>query len=141
MAQVRARTPAQSVVFDTDVLIWYFRGSQAARRFLTGFPYSQRTISALSMMELLQGCRDRDETGRVKAFAAENLSAILHPDAFISKAAMALLEQHARSDGLRVVDALIAATALESGGALATANLRHYRFIARLELIPFRPGP
>jgi predicted nucleic acid-binding protein len=39
-----------------------------------------------------------------------------------------------------VVDALIAATALEARVALATANVRHYRAIAGLSLVSFRPG-
>ena len=37
---------------------------------------------------------------------------------------------HALRVGLRVVDALIAATALEASAALATANVWHYRAIA-----------
>jgi predicted nucleic acid-binding protein len=39
-----------------------------------------------------------------------------------------------------VVDALIAATAPDARVALATANVRHYRVITGLSLVPFRPG-
>ncbi len=41
--------------------------------------------------------------------------------------------------GLRAVDALIVATALEARIALATANVRHYRAIAGLSVVSFRP--
>lgn len=132
---------AQRVIFDTDVLIWYFRGDEGARRFLTRVPYPQRALSSLSVMELLQGCRDRDEIRQVKAFVSDNLAVVLHPDEAVSRGAIGLLERHALPRGLRVIDALIAATALETGAVLATANVKHYRAVGPLRLIPFRPRP
>jgi predicted nucleic acid-binding protein len=38
-----------------------------------------------------------------------------------------------------LADALIAATALDSGTSLLTANDKHYRFIKDLNLTIFRP--
>ena len=128
------------MIVDTDVLIWYFRGDEAARRFLAKIPFSERTASALTVMELLQGCRDQRETRDTAIFVSENLSAVIHPDEVISKRAIQLLELYALRAGLRVVDALIAATALESRVALATADVRHYRTITGLPVIGFRPG-
>ena len=128
------------MIVDTDVLIWYFRGNDAARRFLATIPFSERTVSALTVMELLQGCRDQRETRDTAIFVSENLSAVIHPDEIISRRAIQLLELYALRAGLRVVDALIAATALESRVALATANVRHYRTITGLSVIGFRPG-
>jgi hypothetical protein len=55
----------------------------------------------------------------------------------ICRRALDLLALHAASHGLRVLDALIAATALEAGARLATANVRHYRAIARLGIMRF----
>ena len=127
------------MIVDTDILIWYFRGDDTARRFLAGVPFHERTVSALTVMELLQGCRDQREARDVAAFVSENLAAVIHPDERISRHAIRLLELHALRAGLRVVDALIAATALEARAALATANVRHYRAIAGLSLVSFRP--
>ena len=129
------------MIVDTDILIWYFRGDETARRFLARLPLPEREVSALTVMELVQGCRDQREARDVTAFVAENLAAVLHPDESISRRAIRLLELHAFRAGLRVVDALIAATALEARVALATANVRHYRAIAGLSLVSFRPGP
>jgi predicted nucleic acid-binding protein len=39
-----------------------------------------------------------------------------------------------------MVDALIAATALEAGAALATADVRRHRAIANLSVVSLRPG-
>ena len=128
------------MIVDTDILIWYFRGDEAARRFLVRVPFPERAVSALTLMELLQGCRDPRETRDAAVFVSQNLAAVIHPDETISRRAIRLLELHALRAGLRVVDALIAATALETGVALATANVRHYRAIAGLSVVGFRPG-
>jgi predicted nucleic acid-binding protein len=40
---------------------------------------------------------------------------------------------------LRIVDSLIAATALSTGASLASADSRHYKSIEDLHLIRFRP--
>jgi predicted nucleic acid-binding protein len=64
---------------------------------------------------------------------------VIHPDEIISRRAIALLAHRAFSHGLRVVDAIIAASALETASSLATANVKHYRVIAPLNLIQFKP--
>jgi predicted nucleic acid-binding protein len=128
------------VIVDTDILVRYFRGEEAARRFLARVPFPERAVSALTVMELLQGCRDQRETRDVARFVSENLAAVIHPDEDISRRAIRLLELHARHAGLRVVDALIAATALTVSAPLANANTRHYRAIPTLSLVRFQPG-
>jgi len=89
-------------------------------------------------MELLQGCRTAAEIRAVRAFVAHNIASVIHPDESISGRAIHMLELYAAAHGLRVVDALIAATAVVSGSALASGNFKHYRAIATLQLVPFR---
>ena len=139
MAEERAQTALRTVVFDTDVLIWHFRGRASAARFLSRVPRTNRAISARSLMELVQGCRGRSEIRDVHAFVAANVGSVIVPNEPISHRAMLLLELHAAGHGLRVVGAIIAGTALVVGGALATANVRNYRAIRGLALLPFRP--
>jgi predicted nucleic acid-binding protein len=134
------RATVPPVIVDTDILVRYFRGEEAARRFLARVPFPERAVSALTVMELLQGCRDQRETRDVARFVSENLAAVIHPDEDISRRAIRLLELHARHAGLRVVDALIAATALTVSAPLANANTRHYRAIPTLSLVRFQPG-
>ena len=141
MGGAPTRTADPALIVDTDILIWYFRGDEAARRFLTRVPFPERTVSALTVMELLHGCRDQREAHDTAVFVSENLAAVLHPNEAISRLAIRLLEHHALRAGLRVVDALIAATALEARVALATANVRHYRAIPGLSVVTFRPAP
>ena len=49
------------------------------------------------------------------------------------------LEEYALKSNIGVPDALIAATAVEDGGMLCTANAKDYRSIAELKLSVFRP--
>jgi predicted nucleic acid-binding protein len=127
------------MIFDTDVLIWYFRGNQKAREFISGVSYRDRQVSSLCIMELVQGCRDRQELREVKDFIRENIAAVIHPDEYISEKAIALLEGHASADGLRTIDALVAATALREDDTLVTANYKHFKKISGLEVRKFVP--
>jgi predicted nucleic acid-binding protein len=139
MADKPAPSSIHKVVFDTDVLVWYLRGNEKARRFIESIAHPQRALASVTLMELLQGCRNLQEAREVKAFISENVSVVIHPDEIISRRAIALLEHHALAHGLRVVDALIAASALETASSLATGNLKHYRPITALNLVRFHP--
>jgi predicted nucleic acid-binding protein len=128
-----------TVIIDTDILIWYFRGNEGARDFVAGVPYQKRMISALCVMELIQGCADKSELKSVKDFIRLNFPQVTYPDERIFEKAIGLLEHHALSDGLRTVDSLIAASALSHKAALATANYKHFRSIEGLNVMRFEP--
>lgn len=49
------------------------------------------------------------------------------------------VESYALSHGVRVADALIAASSVHAGIALMTANIRHYACIPDIELVQYRP--
>jgi predicted nucleic acid-binding protein len=127
------------MIFDTDVLIWYFRGNQKAREFISGVPFRERHVSSLCVMELVQGCRDRQELRAVKEFIRDNIAGVIHPDERISEKAITLLEGHALPDGLRTVDALVAATALREDDTLVSANHKHFKKISGLDVNKFEP--
>jgi predicted nucleic acid-binding protein len=139
MAEQTSATSRYPVVFDTDILIWYLRGSEKARRAIDAIAYSRRAISVLSIMELTQGCRNNAEIREVKLFVSENFAQVVFLNETNCRKASDLLDRHALPNGLRVVDALIAASTLDINGSLATANLKHYRPVANLHIIPFKP--
>ena len=56
------------------------------------------------------------------------------PTEDVTRRAYYLMKTYARSAGLRTLDALIAATALEGGLTLATRNRRHFEMIGHLKL-------
>ena len=65
--------------------------------------------------------------------------AILPIDETTSHKAMFYVEQYFHSHSLRLADALIGATAVSHGLKLFTANTKHYRVIADLDLEKFQP--
>ena len=125
------------MIFDTDVLIWVFRGNPAAANLLDG--QAERAVSIVSIMELHQGARSRQESRVIRRFFQHNNFRVIPINESISHLAATLVEDHVLKDGLRVADALIAATARENGSILATGNVRHMRSIPGLDLKAFRP--
>jgi predicted nucleic acid-binding protein len=134
---VNEKTP--QILFDTDVLIWYFRGLERAATFIAETPLEQRLISSVCVMELVQGCRNKKELREITTFIAEAFPNRVHCDKIVSEKAIVLLGRYALSHGLRTVDALVAATAVTSGAALATGNYRHFEMIDRVRLVKFNP--
>lgn len=122
---------------DTDVLIWNLRGAESAARYLDGL--GSFGISAVSWMELVQGVRDKREL-RLLREALRFWRAELHLlDPATTGRAIFLVESYGLSHGMQMADALIAATAIERGAGLVTANDRHYRHVPGLEIQIFRP--
>jgi predicted nucleic acid-binding protein len=126
------------MIFDTDVLVWVGRGDAGAKRQVQS--QLDRKISVVSLMELFQGARSREESRDIRGFLVEHDFEVVPIDEAISYRAAALIEEHALASGLQIPDALIAATALERGEVLATANARHFRAFTKLQLKVLRPA-
>ncbi len=125
------------MIFDTDVLIWVFKGNPVAADWVTRV--SERYLSAQSYLELLQGARDKPHLKALKSFALEGNFRLLPITDNISHRAMIYMEEYKLSDNLGAGDALIAATAVEHNLPLVTANAKHFRVIKDLELKVFKP--
>ena len=91
-------------------------------------------------MELLQGARSKKEGSELRRFFRENSFEVVPIDQAISYGALAFMEEHAQGEGLKVPDALIAATAWQLGDSLATADVRHFRRLRGLRWKQFRRG-
>ena len=125
------------MLIDSDVLVWLTRGHAGAAARLKQIP--QWRISAITYMELAQGCRDKAELERVKKALSSSGMQIAPVNQAICERAMRLIDQHALSDGLRLADALIAATALENSLPLLTGNIKHFGLIEGLKVERFDP--
>lgn len=125
------------MLVDTDVLIWNLRGYPKAADILDQNPGFM--LSAVTYMELVQGVRNGDEMRALRRALRFWDATIIHVEESISARACFLMEEHALADSLQLADALISATALETGETLLTGNLKHYRQIEGLSLRGFRP--
>ncbi len=119
------------------MLIWVFRGNESAAQLVERT--DPRHLSVISYMELLQGARDRREWRTIKSFLADFAFQTVPLGENIGHRASIYMEQHGLKMALGVADALVAATAVENALTLCTANRKHYRHIAELDIRLFRP--
>ncbi len=123
------------MLIDSDVLVWLTRGHVGAAQRLGAIdPWR---ISAVTYMELVQGCRDKAELARLKQGLAARHTEVLPLTPAISQRAADLIDTLALSHGLRLADALIAATAVEYGFTMLSANAKHFKPVQGLALEAF----
>lgn len=120
------------MIFDSDVLIWFFRGNESAKKAVrANVPFS---ISAVSYMELIQGALNKQELFQMKKFLMQSNTTIIPINEAITYKAIKYVEDYALSDSMELADALIAATTVENNETLCTANGKHYKCVPDLQL-------
>ncbi len=126
------------MLVDTDILIWYLKGNENARRVIENL--SQFSISSVTYIELVEGMRNKQELLFLqRAMTAWNVN-ILHISEEISIKAIFYIEKYFLSHSMQLADALIASTAEIHQVALLTGNVKHYRFIENVYHKEFRPN-
>jgi len=125
------------MIFDTNIFIYADRGYPSAKELL--LQEGVRCISAVTYMEYVPFCRNKKE---LKIF--ENLLTalnfqILEINAEISILARQYVKDFALSHGVEMGDALIAATARQTGLALCTSNVKHFKHFKHIEIVKFAP--
>ena len=125
------------MIFDSDVMIWAFRGNPRALKAIDDA--DSRAISSVTYMELLQGVRNKVEMREMKRFFSKLSFSTLPITANISNRAAAIMEETALKSDLGVCDALIFATACEAGETLLSGNKKHFKEVALLNAVEFKP--
>jgi predicted nucleic acid-binding protein len=125
------------MVIDTDVLIWYMKGSQKAYKAIENS--KNFFISVVTYMELVQGMRNKNELNNLRRALHVWGSKILYISEEISVKAMFFVEQHYLSHSIQLADALIGATAIAYGLPILTGNDKHYKILKDMQIKKFRP--
>lgn len=125
------------MLIDSDVLVWLTRGHVGAAERLHALPTWR--ISAVTYIELAQGCRDKAELVRLKKGLAARGTEIVPITPAISERAAELIDRLALSHGMRLADALIGATAIEHQATLITANVKHFAALEGLTIETVTP--
>ena len=116
---------SQGAVFDSDVVIEILRGrvrvvEAAAALEASGVP---TFCTAISWAEIFAGIRSGEETHTLAFFEARGEVVL---DRQVGHRAGGYLARFAKSHGVEIADALVAATAAVSGLRLWTLNRNHY---------------
>ena len=125
------------MLIDSDVLVWLTRGHVGAAQRLPALEAWR--ISAVTYIELAQGCRDKADLARLKKGLAARNTEIVPITPAVSQRAAELIDALALSHGLRLADALIAATAVKHQATLIAANVKHFSAIEGLIFEAFLP--
>ncbi len=124
------------MIIDTDILVDYFRGKKQAKEQLINI--EKRSISMVTQFELFQGARDKKELNLLKQFIREWSFKIYSIDETISFGTLFLLEKYSLSHGLKMADALIAATAINYDEELITGNYKDFKFIKEIDVKKYK---
>ncbi len=125
------------MLIETDVLIWYLRGSKKARSVIEG--EKSFFLSVVTYIELVQRMRNKKELNCFRQSLRNWNAQVLYISEEISSKAMFYVEQHFLSHSLQLSDALIGATAVAYGLPILTGNDKHYKIIKDIRIKKFRP--
>ncbi len=121
------------ILCDTDVLIEYLKGNRRVKEEFDNLGVDILAISAISLMEVYYGALNKRELITIKR-ALKNFTIIpLNED--ITDIAIGLIEKYSKSYGLKIPDALIAATSIYASVPLWTFNKKDFKYIKNIKLM------
>jgi len=122
-------------VIDTDVLIDYLKGVQAAKDFLLRAESKKNEVfySVITVIEIYTGLRnEQEEKDFLKLL---KLMRRVNVDFAISKKAGEFRNTYAARYSCEIPDAILAATAYVKKAKFATRNAKHFKMIKEIEAV------
>ena len=120
------------ILCDTDIFIEAFKNNTLATGSLRRIGFQNIALSAITLMELYFGALNKRELAKIKS-RLQKLE-IISLDQKITETAINMIERYAKSHGLHIPDALIAATAICRGLQLLTYNVKDFKFVEGIRL-------
>lgn len=119
-----------SLLFDTNILIEYLRGSKDALQLLEAQTEAPG-ISVASVFELYAGVANRREEQQIEHMLSQ--ARLLPVTDEIARRAGVFVRVYQPSHSVEAIDAIIAATAEHHGLKLATLNVKHFPMFPKLK--------
>jgi len=116
------------IFIDTNIVIEYLKN----KAFLDGYNVEELFINDIVVMELYQGARKKSDLAFIKKEIA--VFQILNTHHEIMALARCIVEKYGLSHNMKVMNALIAATAMVYQLELMTLNRKHFQFLPQLKL-------
>lgn len=120
----------KTLLLDTDVIIDYLRNFKPSVNYIEKLT-NPLSISAITVAELYAGIRDKHEQNVIEKFL--HAFQIVPLDNEIAQLGGSFRKTYGKSHGTGLVDALIAATALQKNADLITLNIRHYPMLKAIK--------
>lgn len=125
---------ATQLLIDTDVLIDYLRGYPAAVSYVEA-RQERFLISVVTAAELYAGIREGEERARLEQFLLA--FEIIPLDLRLAVQGGLYRRDYRKSHGVRLADALIAATATQRQAPLVTLNRKHFPMLQDV-IVPYQ---
>lgn len=118
-------------LIDTNIFIDALRGQEISANFLRA-NYSNSVVSYITFNELIQGADNKKNLINLEELIS--LYEINYSSSDISRRATNLVREFYLKNGLKILDAIIASTALELNLVLITQNIKHFKFIKGIKV-------
>ncbi|MFO7767525.1 MAG: type II toxin-antitoxin system VapC family toxin [bacterium] len=120
----------ERLLLDTDVLIDYLRGREAAVEWLEART-EDLLVSVITVSELAVGIRGEEEDQALEEFL--DLFEVVPLDRSIASRSGRIRQAHGAASSMSLADAVIAASAISREAVLQTFNWRHYPTVERIQ--------
>lgn len=121
---------ADSFLLDTDVLIDFLRGYDKSVDFITANSH-KIILSSIVVAEMYAGVKGASELTALDNFVS--LFTVIPVTSEIARTGGLFKRDFAKSHGIGLADAIIAATCESEDAALKTLNIKHYPMIKGLK--------
>lgn len=121
------------VLCDTNIFIYAFNGKQETIDQLQTIGLENVVISSITLMELLQGMRNKAELTQAKKKI--RYFDVVEINREISKLATQFIEDYNLRHGLQIPNAIIGATAVILQVPLYTYNTKDFKFLPGIVLV------
>jgi len=121
------------IFIDTCIVIEYLK----EKAFLSKYNLDELFISDIVIMELYQGAMNKNDLAFIKKEIAN--FKVLNINHEIISLAKQIIERYSLSHNIKIIDAIVASTAMIYDLELMTLNFKDFRFIKQIKLVDILP--